>query len=268
MSMFSFDHPQAAKIHIQDRAQAILLHHNGARRKVALVGYASSSRDLAPYDDPEWEVWGVNQLYRFIPRADRWFEIHSNWREEGTSGVVPVAEYEQWLKQCSIPIYMQDFDPSIPHSVRYPKERYVAAFGDYRTSTIAYMLGLAILEEFETIGLYGIELQVGTEYFHQRMCVEYLIGIAKGRGIRIVLPDNCTLLHQAYPYGEITPSSHFPIRYDEIKKRLADHRKKRDDTRDALLTWEAAIAELEYWERVCRQRTSNEFPLMGSDAHG
>jgi hypothetical protein len=55
----------------------------------------------AKYD----EVWGLNELYLFIDRYHRWFEMHKfehveeTWRN---------TEHGNWLKQCSVPLYMLD----------------------------------------------------------------------------------------------------------------------------------------------------------------
>ena len=177
-STIDWTHPAAQTFVIID-AKTGFVQAERPRSKVALVGYVSQTRDKAPYDDPEWEIWGENQLYRFIPRADRWFEIHKDWN----AAVIPGTDYHRWLKEAPIPVYMWDVIPSIPHSIRFPVEQYLQEFSDYRTSTIAYMLGLAILEGFTTIGLWGIELAIGSEYFYQGSCLEYLIGVARGRGI-------------------------------------------------------------------------------------
>ena len=52
------------------------------RDKVAIVGFAPSSMtDVRPYfDDPHFEIWGINQLYIAFPmmakKASRWFQLH------------------------------------------------------------------------------------------------------------------------------------------------------------------------------------------------
>ena len=117
------------------------------------------------------------------------------------------------------------------------------------------MLGLAILEGFETIGLWGIELMIGTEYFYQRMCVEYLIGFAKAKGIEIILPEGCTILYQQNPYGECSEAIPFPFTAQEISDRLKMHTEARDQAEIEFNARVAAIAELSYWARLYDQRT-------------
>ena len=60
-------------------------------RKIAIIGMANTTRDLAPYDDPSWEIWGMNESYakknrvrgsktdRYLKRWDRIFQIHQRW---------------------------------------------------------------------------------------------------------------------------------------------------------------------------------------------
>ncbi len=49
--------------------------------KLAIVGFAPTTRHLAPFDDPEYEIWGVNEEYNYdwMKRFDRWFQIHPRW---------------------------------------------------------------------------------------------------------------------------------------------------------------------------------------------
>lgn len=123
--------------------------------KVAVVGFASSSRNLAPFQDPTWEVWGLNSLYALIPRFSRWFEIHPReyvMKDLGRAELQAAGvDHYEWLTQqpgpdgkCSVkdkatgepcacqtdpdklhefkPIYMQESYPQIPASVRWPRE--------------------------------------------------------------------------------------------------------------------------------------------------
>ena len=92
----------------------------------------------------------------------------------------------------------------IPSSVRYPLERVMGKVNDgldYFTSTVAYALGLAIDDGFQEIHIYGIDLVVQEEYFYQKACVEYYLGVAHGRGISIYIPQECALLKQSHRYG-------------------------------------------------------------------
>ena len=167
-------------------------------KKVCLVGFADSYK-LAPFDDPSYSIWGLNQLYRWIPRADRWFEMHKDYVGDEVDG----TNYYQWLKDAPIPIYMLYKDHTIPNSIEYPLNKVVTTLGGryYFTSTIAYMLALAIYEGFEVIEIDGIDLAADSEYSYQKPNAEYYIGIATERGIRVDVPKTSALLKQRYLYG-------------------------------------------------------------------
>lgn len=223
-----FQHPCAGHVKIINHDQGIVESFcpDGTKRtKLAIVGFAASSMHLAPFDDPTWEIVGLNQLYRKIPRADRWLEIHHNWNEH----VVEGTDHEQWLREAPIPIYMVERVPRIPNSVRYPIERVMDGHLDYFTSTVAFGLALAIQEGFTHIGLYGIDLIVGDEYFYQKPCTEFWIGVAHGKGIVMDIPKTSALCTQSHRYGyETEPKS--LVNLSEIarrKKGLMDERHKK-----------------------------------------
>lgn len=78
------------------------------KKTVCLVGFAPTSRHLAPYDDPDIEVWGINEAYwynfmghgegeTFVPRWDRWVQIHQRW-DFGRGNNSNHPEHLQWLK--------------------------------------------------------------------------------------------------------------------------------------------------------------------------
>src|SRR3990172_9236300 len=177
-----WDHPNAAHPVVLDH-HAGLVETTPKRTKVCIVGYAENSRHLAWWDDQDCEIWGVNQLDRFIPRADRWFQIHKDWddRTKWAKG----TDQRVWLQTCPIPVYMIDHHDDFPQSVRYPIERVMAELKmhDYFTSTIPIITSLPIPQSFQHIAYYGIDLIIGREYQFEKPCVEFLLGMAPERGI-------------------------------------------------------------------------------------
>ena len=59
----------------------------------------------------------------------------------------------------------------------------------YFTSSIAWVIGLAIFEKVDTIGLFGVDLFLTKEYQRERPNIENIIGFAQGRGINIVIAN-------------------------------------------------------------------------------
>ena len=229
------------------------------RSKVAIVGFASSTRHLAPFDSSVHEIWALNQLYRHIPRAERWFDIHTNYDEH----VVEGTDHIGWLEKCPIPVYMNEYRKQYQTSVRYPIEGVIEFFGrDYFTSTIAFMIALAIYEGFEVIDVYGVDLIVGTEWETQRQCAEYYIGWARGAGIEVHIPAASSLLTQRFRYGyqvdsnDLIGAQDFAVRHTRVKER-------RDQLQTHLALMDGALQECD-WEygEIIREAASLESPIV------
>lgn len=213
--------------------------------KVALVGFHENTRDAAPYDDPEYEIWSLNEEYRYdwLKRTDRHFQLHPKWDFSRTNNMNDPNHF-LWLKNQSgdcifckglgkipggeadcpycdngiyhvpesrngLPIYMQREWKDIPNSIALPLNEMTKAFlphrsssstDHYYTSSPSYMLVLAMLLGFQTIRMFGFDMGTKTEYHYQKANMEYLIGIAHGRGIDVQLPGSTILTGLLYGY--------------------------------------------------------------------
>lgn len=114
------------------------------------------------------------------------------------------------LRMSKVPIYMLEKHDDIPMSVRYPIEEVTKLIGKatakdtpYLESSIAYMLAQAILENVDRVGIWGVDLHCESEYAYQRPNLEYLIGLARGKGVKVFIPPQSQLLTHAHgvPYG-------------------------------------------------------------------
>lgn len=165
-------------------------------RRVAIVG-GGITRRLAPFRDLSWEIWGFSSRAWRYPRVTRWFEIHSmtdlrqqlSWRKPGRRSF---AGYMRFMARLGCPVYMQEPHPKIPTSRPFPVEMLLERFGPCFTSTVSYLVALAIVEGFNVIGLWGIEAK-GQEYAYQRPALRYLLAQARRAGAQIVLPPRSTL---------------------------------------------------------------------------
>ena len=173
-------------------------------RKIALCGSHSSSLEDAPWSDPSWEFWGHASSRGWYGRQmDRYFDLHPRacWSRGGKKG----AKYPQWLGRNTVPIYMQERYPEVPAAVKYPRGRILLEFADARTyfsNQVAWMIALALTEGVSTIGLFGVNYSTQGEYERQRGSAEYWLGRAAGAGVRVILPEQCSLLREpARLYG-------------------------------------------------------------------
>lgn len=207
-------------------------------KKVAIVGTADTMH-LAPYNDPSYEIWVCNDMYKVVPRFDRLFELHKlevilnvdRYKRDNHLGKLAAMEDKV--------IYMQERHLQIPCSVRYPIEKVIEKFGNYFTSTASYQIALTLLEDFDTIELYGINMAAEDEYANQRPSCEYFIGIAKGMGKQVYIPEQSDLLKTYSTYAYETEKQDAFIK--RSKERLAMMRKKKKEVED-LIAYQKGIA--------------------------
>ena len=234
---------------------------SGNHKKVAIVGFCETSREFTPYEDPDFEIWGLNRGSLFMPitpQVTRWFEMHGehivSWQNRRP------GKHVEWLNNFPGPVYMHQQYEWCKTSVEYPLQLMADYFGKdllrvghmtkttkesssgggpielmesagpndltdatgepYLSSSIAYELALAIYEGFEEIHLYGVDLNTESEYAWQKPGVEYLLGVAVGRGIKVVLPDNCPLLKGTlYGRGHKKAEAGPLMSYDQLQAR-------------------------------------------------
>ena len=181
-------------------------------KKCCLLGSASDSKEDAPFEDETIEMWGL--AWRMdLPRYDRMFDIHHTMgkpfkKRMERKKIGP--HYIQQLSELNVPVCLQYPHPEVPNSYGFPLEEsnaFLKKFDpdsenpEYYASTCAYMLINAMLEGYKEIHLYGIDLIDDEEYGHQRPNMEYLIGLARGIGIRLVIGDKSAMCRFPYRYG-------------------------------------------------------------------
>ncbi len=154
----------------------------GKGKKIAIVGCYPETWEQAPFNDPEWEIWGFSRRnWKNLPRCDKWFELH-------TPRKFPSYEID-------FPGYCAFLES--PHCVlaeNFPKDALIERFGSFFFSggQAPWMMAYAITQEPEAIGLWGIECV--DRYAFQRFEVQHFLLVAHDRGIKLVIPENCTLM--------------------------------------------------------------------------
>lgn len=166
---------------------------------LAIVGFAPSTRDRAPWDRQDITIAGLNEEYAFdwFKRKEGnliWFQLHkreSFARPENHNDPNHLA----WLKQKHpFPIFMQEKHKDIPSSIRFPIEKICKEFGNYFSSTLAYLVAWAYIEGYKRVELYGFEMGSDSEYWGQRANAVYIIGKARGKGMDVYVPALSKLL--------------------------------------------------------------------------
>ncbi len=160
--------------------------------KIAIVCGSPSSEFLAPFDDESWEIWVLgNRPNRFDgKRVTRIFEIHDDIEKEGG------LKYAQWLVDRNIPMVVgEKFPIEAPHVMKFSFDESEKLIGQlYLSSSSAYMVSQAITDGATEIGVYGVDMAVDDhEYFWQRPCMDGWIQFAKGRGIKVTIPEESSI---------------------------------------------------------------------------
>lgn len=205
-------------------------------KKIAIVCGSPSSEMLAPFEDESWEIWVLgNRMNRFAgKRVTRIFEIHDDLKEHGD-----IVAYVTYLVNLKIPMVVgrgfplylsESFAKAIVEE--FPFAAAVHLFGSkYLTSSSAYMMALALIEGATEIGIFGVDMAIDDhEYFWQRPCMEAWIGFAKGRGVKVTIPEISPIGKCDYVEGENSGGKpefkQFPFTEEEFLRMASEHENK------------------------------------------
>lgn len=162
-------------LHRQEPQQPQLLRHSVTHREVSIYGGGASLR-LAPFTDSD--KWSVGSLYNTLQdKVDLYFCFHN-----------------------SDPIHQLSKLDNIGYidRTKYPLDEIIKKFGSrYFTNSISYMIAYAIYKRYKKINLYGVDVNVSSEYVFERPSIAYWCGVANGRGITV----NWSKINPLYLYG-------------------------------------------------------------------
>ncbi len=189
-------------------------------KRIAIVGFSESTRHLAPYNEPDVEIWGCNHVLQFIPRVDVLFELH-DMDELKTKYGPNLPSYLEQLKRFQGPVFMKEHVPEIPSSTAYPIDEIKERFGFHHEfiaidpekgtvtgrerssyssfkSSISYMLAMVPMEapQCKEVMIYGVDMIADTEWGFQRHNLYLFIGWLRGLGFNVVIPDRSALLKE------------------------------------------------------------------------
>lgn len=178
--------------------------------KIAILGTAPTSRDLAPFGDPEWAIWACSPGNEGqLPRVDVWFEMHALQDMTGKENHGWVFKHYAYLAAQNFTVIMQHPNAYVPKAETYPLEEMIKRYGrNWFSSSIAYMMALAIAKKPEEIAIFGVDMAAGQEKYTQQRagCIRF-IEFAEAAGIKVTIPRESSLGTPAplYGYGEASP---------------------------------------------------------------
>ncbi len=150
--------------------------------QIALLGAHPASLANAPFKDTSWDIWACSfRNVGQVPRHDVWFELHEPPGHE---------KYVSWLaRQSNVMVRSEKGKTWVPNASVYPEAEMRERFGPFFfTSSIAYMLALAIAQRPKVIGLWGVQMAQAHEYAYQRPGCHYFIQKARDAGIEVRAP--------------------------------------------------------------------------------
>ena len=175
------------------------------RRKVAILGTAPTTLGEAPMEDDSWEIWCSGPpLADVVPRLDRWIEVHcpASLKER-------LPKHHHYLSGLGDKLWSMHHDPCWPDANKINKAAIEGVHDPYwLSSSIAWMMAMAMIEGVDVIGLYGVEMSLGSEYSHQRPGIKHLAYMAGESGIEVIIPRRSELSSVALSYPENYEAPH------------------------------------------------------------
>ncbi len=182
--------------------------------KIAILGTSPGSLKDAPLEDPGVQCWTGASFYKcyekLSPCIDLWFELHPDIERlrDGWLG---------WAVENQPTCYLQEAHHELEHSTRFPIEAITTKFGRYFTSTASFMVATAIDAGATEISIHGVDMLTSSEYVRQRPCFEYMVGVARGAGIEVQMPEGSPMLKCKWIYGYQRPPGGWSSPYKLVR---------------------------------------------------
>jgi len=233
-----------------------------AVKRGAIIGTAPSWKS-APWDDLSVDLFGLNDAYVLgFKRISGWFDLHPFGQmvfhsTERPLREIPLGAYVrpeghlEWLRSRPFPVSLAEAPADWPTATTFPRAALEAKYGRYFASTPAWMLAWMIEAGYTEIQIWGIHLATDWEYLEQRPNLEFLMGLAFGRGIKLVIPERSPLLKSPSLYA-YEPKHDLPVQAQQQRIAAIKARGARLQQRMAACRWydRRAMADLTAQARV------------------
>lgn len=169
---------------------------------VDVVKRIGNRRDFAD------EVWGINAAADVI-QCDRVFHMDDVRIQEIRAAALPdsnIAAMLKWLKTHPGPVYTSRSHPDYPGLIDYPLADVMNSCGGvaYFNSTAAYAVAFAVHLGVKKITLFGCDFSYANSHQAEqgRGCVEFYLGMFRGRGGVVGLPNTTSLMDAVATNGQ------------------------------------------------------------------
>lgn len=221
-------------------------------RKIALLGTAPQWQ-AAPFDDPEWEIWGIFGVALVSKRLTRLFELHDkSIIDPMVKQYSPDGKYWDVCRKMGKEFYTKDAYEQAPEATPFDFDSKIKKYGKYFASSASWMLADAIDQNPAEIAIYGINMAADEEYAHQKPSMSYLIGWAKANGIKINIPSSSELMSLTHMYGLEQPprfSASLMQRKHEVNQHLQISKSNLLAAQMQIANAEGALAQLQWIEQ-------------------
>lgn len=145
------------------------------------------------------EVWSINSLGDVI-QCDKIFHMDDVRIQEARAAATPDSNIDymlRWLRKHPGPIYTSRLHDDYPGLVEFPLQDVMNHLGyAYFNSTAAYAVAYAIHVGATKISLFGCDFSYANSHIAEkgRGCVEFWLGIAAARGIKLAIAERSSLM--------------------------------------------------------------------------
>jgi hypothetical protein len=219
-------------------------------KKVAIVGSEESTRTNAPFDDLSFDIWSFADWLTsaWLKRLDALIEIHSAFMYMNHPRT---PDYWDKLQVTDVPVWMYPIaDPKVKSAKTYPLAEVLSLCKGTNSGkaikllncSLVYALGLAIVQGYEVIDIYGVELAHETKYGQQRHAFAFWSGLAMGKGIEVNVHCSEGLFHQSL-YGIETgmETAKAQAYMELVKEQMEEAERTKLKTQGALMILEKMV---------------------------
>lgn len=177
--------------------------------KIAICGLSPAQLADAPWSDKTWEIWSLNGGYmennkNVLPRVDKWFDLHN---EKNVDYLIAgnydcpnhkdYSLYKEWLIENQKKLIISEQYSFLEKTEIFPIKEIIKFFNtDFLRNSISMMIAYAIMKypDLEEIGVWGQTENQDPAYYDEEGCVQYWLGYAKSKGIKVKTSINSSML--------------------------------------------------------------------------